>query len=121
MKMNTVRVFTLLVGAYFIPGCASTKYAQLKEYPQKPYDCQLDIYTVDNDIIKEYEIVCEIESKTGSTLFSNKSYKHAIELGKPIACSCGADAIIVKEVEKVDVNLLNWGEGKAVLIAIKYK
>lgn len=121
MIFSKYKAIFLITGCIILPGCASTRYAQLKEYPQKPHDCHLDIYTVDDTINKEFEIVCEIESKTGSTLFSNKSYMHALELGKPIACFCGADAIIVKEVEKVDMNLFTWGEGRAVLIAIKYK
>jgi len=61
------------------------------------------------------------KAKQEQTSFRKKTYKQAIELAKPQACECGADAIIVFSVDKQGVNLMNWGQGKAVVKGIRYK
>lgn len=113
--------YILVVICLFQLACASVSTDVILPYPSKPYDCPLDVYTSEGDITKEYEEICILHSKTGTTLFENKSFEHAIERSKSKACRCGADAILVISVEKIGVNLLNWGEGRAVVKGIRYK
>ena len=116
IKYNFI-LFTFSIFA----SCVSVRVDTLKEYPPKSRDCHLDVYTVAEEIGKPYEEICVLESKTGTNLFSKKTYKQAIELAKPQACECGADAIIVFSVDKQGVNLMKWGQGKAVVKGIRYK
>ena len=102
-------------------SCASVGVNSLMYYPAKSRNCHLDLYTHTGDIQIEYEEICILYSETGSTLFSTKTYEQAIELAKPKACRCGADAIVVASVEKIGVSLFTWGEGRAKLIGIRYK
>jgi len=104
-----------------ITRCTSVKVTTLKTYPSKPVNCKLDVYINENEIKKDYEIVCELNSKTGTTLFSKKTVANAIDRAKPKACEYGSDAIIVISSEKIGFNFWNWGQGKAMIKGIKYK
>ena len=110
----------LLVTCCFL-SCATVEVIVLKEYPPKPADCEIDVYMIADDIQKPYEEICILDSRTGTNLLSIKTFEQAIKLAKPKACKCGADAILVTEVEKRGINLLDWGEGRAVLKGVKYK
>ncbi len=101
-KYFTIKHILVLVSCLFFVSCASVGVNVMKFYPPKSKNCQLDVYTTENDIERQYEHICLLYSKTGSTLFSIKIFENAIERAKPKACQCGADAIIVSSVEKVE-------------------
>lgn len=103
-----------------VTSCVSVKVNVIKEYPAKPYDCPLDVYMIEDDVKKPYEEICILDSKTGTNLFSRKTFEQAIKLAKPKACLCGADAILVKSVDKQGINLLHYGRGSAVVMGVKY-
>ena len=122
MRINSYpSYFILFILCVFHTACASVSTEVLQSYPPKPYDCPLDVYTSEDDITKEYVEVCILHSKTGTSLFDNKSFEYAIERSKPKACKCGADAILVISAEKIGINLTGWGEGRAVVKGIRYK
>lgn len=101
-------------------GCANIGVTKMKE--ATPYDvgCKLDIYTSVNEIKRPYEIVCLINSRTGSTAFHTKTAAAAIEQVKPEACKCGADALLIENIDTEGVSWGGWGKGKAILKAIRY-
>ncbi len=117
----TIRIFLLLTVGSLIASCATVHVNVLKEYPPKPMDCELDVYMIADDIKRPHEEICILESFTGTNLFSKKTFEQAIKLAKPKACKCGADAILVASVDKQGVNLLHWGQGRAVVRGLRYK
>lgn len=119
-QVNFFQILTVATFLFFA-GCASVGVTVMKQYPAKPEDCDLDVYTGKDEISKEYEAICLIDSKTGSTAFSEKTVAKAIELAKPEACECGSDAILVASGDKEGMSAGSWGEGKAMIKGIKYK
>src|SRR5688572_28008672 len=92
-------IFTLII-CLICCSCASVFTKVVQYYPPKPADCDLDVYTTAEEIEKDYEVICILESQTGTSLFDDKSYQYAIERAKPKACKCGADAIFITSVQK---------------------
>ena len=111
----------LIMLASTIISCVTVQVNVLKEYPPKPYNCPLDIYMIEEDINRPYEEICILESKTGTNLFSKKTFEQAIKLAQPKACRCGADAILVTSVDKYGVNVLHYGRGIALVKGIRYE
>ncbi len=102
-------------------SCASVGVSTLKQYPAKSENCRLDIYTSRDDISKSFEVISVIDSRTGSTLFHSRTAAQAIENARPYACQAGADAILIKNAGTTGVGYSSWGEGNAIIEAIKYK
>jgi hypothetical protein len=121
MVRYAIRFFSLIFIGNLIASCATVHVNKLKEYPPKPLDCELDVYMIADDIKRPHEEICILESLTGTNLFSKKTFEQAIKLAKPKACECGADAILVSSVDKQGVNLLHWGQGRAVVRGLKYE
>ena len=119
-KLNLRNIITMVIFLLTM-GCASVGVNVMKSYPPKSADCQLDIYQSESDIKKDYEVVCSLDSRTGTSLLSRKTVANAIERARPKACKCGADAILIVSTEKVGVRLWSWGRGKATIKGIKYK
>ena len=104
-----------------LASCASVDVAKMKTVPAKAENCILDIYSEASAIKKPYEVACILGSSTGTTLFADKSVQHAIDIAKPEACKCGADAILVDSVSKTGMSLMGYGQGAASIKAIVYK
>lgn len=104
-----------------LASCASVDVAKIKTLPPKKENCSLDIYSEASAIKKPYEVACVLGSSTGTTLFADKSIQHAIDIAKPEACKCGADAILVDNVSKTGMSLTGYGQGTASIKAIVYK
>jgi hypothetical protein len=117
MKKATV----ILSIALCMCACASVGVQVVKEQSSKQTDCKIDVYTSENEIKREYETLCLIDSKTGSTLFDKKTIAAAIDIAKPKACKCGADALLVMSADRRGVSVFSWGDAKTVLKGIKYK
>jgi len=116
-----IQYLIFLVSFCLLSSCATVTVQTIKEYPKKSQDCELQVFTTVEEIEKPYEEICILYSQTGSSLFSNKTFEQAIELTKPKACHCGADAILITYTEKVGMGLFSWGEGKAVVTGIRYQ
>ena len=113
-------ILMLLCFSFVITGCAAVGVTTLKSYSQKPADSSLDIFSSIEEIHKPYEIICLIDSKTGNSLFNDKTVAGAINLAKPKALECGADAILVENMQTVSGNGFNYGHASAIIKAIKY-
>lgn len=111
-------MFTGLV--LLMTSCASVGVNISKSYPPKDKDCMLDVYYSEQEVKKSFEVIALIDSKTGSNLFAKKTVSAAIELAKPKACECGADAIIITQMDKEGVTAGGYGYGKAMIKCIKY-
>ena len=105
---------------FFVSACASVGVTQTKQTVAKPEDCPLDIYTSDSEIKRKFEVVCLLDSKTGSTLFANKTVAGAIENARPHACECGGDGMVVGDTRVEGVSMAGWGEGTAMIKVIRY-
>lgn len=117
--MNTLRAATLL-SLLLVSACASVGVTPLKTASSKPYDCSLDIYLSEKEVPKSFETLCLLDSRTGTTAFDDRSASAAINLSRPHACQCGADAIVVSQVDTEGMTLSGWGQGKAIIRAIRY-
>ncbi len=101
-------------------SCGSVGIEVSKVYPSRGSHCNLDVYFSENEIKQKYEVIALIDSKTGQTLYNKKTSAAAIENAKPKACSCGADAILLVQSDKVGGNGMSYGYGKATLKCIRY-
>lgn len=101
-------------------GCASVGVTKLKSATAKNKYCELDVYLSEDEIKKPHEVLCLLDSKTGGSAGTNKTIAGAIEVGKWAACRCGADAIVYINGRSEGATLVTWGEGFAVLKAIRY-
>ena len=113
------RIAVVLVVANL--GCASVGVTRLGEAPPKAAGCKLDIYTSEAEIKRPFKVVCLIDSRTGSTAFDSKTAAAAIQNAKPMACGCGADALIVAMADTEGASYARWGQGKAILKAVSYQ
>ena len=121
MKLKMKQIIILFM-ACIAWSCAVVKVESVsnKEQP-KPSNCKLDVYYSKNDVKRKYIVACEIYSRTGGSLFANKSLKGAIKKAKPKVCSCGADALFVESSNESEMNMVSWGKTDAKIIAIKYQ
>ncbi len=116
-----MRCLAVLLGGVLIAGCAKVGVTRLDQsFSPRPENCHLDIYTDTGKIPRAYREVCLIDSQTGTTAFANKTVAAAIELARPAACSCGADAIIVSGTATEGISMAGWGRGSAIIKAIVY-
>ena len=102
-------------------ACTSVGVTQTKTgIPAKRSNCPLDVYTTDSEVTRPFEVVCLIDSRTGTTLFHSKTAAAAIEHTRPYACECGADAIVLMSADTEGLTWATWGRGKAIVKAIRY-
>lgn len=109
----------VLVG--LLAGCAHVGVTTVKEVAARPEGCKLDVFTSDKEIKGEYEVLCLLDSKTGSTAFADRSIAGAINEARPFACQCGGEAILLSDSRVEGVNLASWGEGYATIKVIRFK
>ena len=119
--MKTIlKLLSFFIILFFFYSCASVGVTKSKSYPAKAADCNLDIYFSESEIKKPFEVIALIDSKTGSNAFAKKTVSAAIDLAKPKACECGADAILVVQMDKEGVTAGGYGFGKAMIKCLKY-
>ena len=114
---NFLKLLSFPIAILVLSACASVGVTVSKSYPAKVKNCNLDIYFSESEVKRPYEVIAQIDSKTGSNL--NKTVAKAIENAKPQACKCGADAIIVGQTNTVTVSG-GGGYGSAIMKCIKY-
>lgn len=110
----------LLVSCTVLAGCARTKVTISQYAEPKVKACAIQVFSTEEEVTKPFKVLCTIDSKTGTNAFSKKTVQQAVELAKPKACQCGADAIIVTSAEKEGVSFSNYGYGQATIKAIKF-
>jgi hypothetical protein len=101
-------------------GCATVGVTRMKQAAAKPEGCQLEVFGAESEVKRPFDVVCLLDSKTGTTLFDDRSAAAAIEKAKPEACRCGGDGIIVGEAGASGADLGGWGQGKATLRVIRF-
>ena len=114
------RLLLFYIGFLLFVSCATVGVTVIKSYPPKDSNSPLDIYTSKDDIKRPYEVICLLDSQTGTTAFSDKTAAAAIENSKAAARKCGADAILVESVDRQGATYASWGSGKAIIKGIKY-
>lgn len=114
------KISLICATALIFSSCASVDVARIKSLPPKGENCALDTYSDVTSVKKSYEVACVLGSSTGTSLFADKSIQHAIDLAKPEACKCGADAILVEHVSSTGMSLTGYGQGSASIKAIVY-
>ena len=105
----------------FLPACTTVGVTTVgkPELDHGEY-CHLDVFTSEAEVGRPFRVVCLIDSRTGTTAFHDRTAAAAIRHAKPEACKCGANAIIIAGVATDGVTAWTWGEGKAIIKAIKY-
>lgn len=104
-------------------GCATTNVTRMGEveYPPREIGCKIDVlYEAPKK--KKFERVCLISRITSASVFDRKTLEAMLPDLSEEACQCGADAILLTQVEEGTV----WGShatasGRATAFAIKYK
>ena len=116
-----MRILSIFIGVFVLFSCASSGVQKVREFPTKEKGCVLDVYTEEKEVTKNYDVVCLIDSKTGSTLYNKKTIAKAIDLSKRKACECGADAVVLVSSDRKGTSFWSWGEAYVVVKGIKYK
>jgi hypothetical protein len=102
-------------------GCATVGVTHLREDLQpKDISCPLQVFTSSSPIKAPYEEVCLIDSRTGGRAFDQNTVAGAIDQARGAACGCGADALIVMDTKIEGPNANTWGQGSAVIKAIRF-
>ncbi|MFZ5579833.1 MAG: hypothetical protein ACOZAQ_05155 [Pseudomonadota bacterium] len=114
------KFLTSLAAASLLTGCASVGVTSIKQFPPKPENCALDVFSSEKEVAKPFTVACVLDSSTGTTLFHDRTAAAAIEQAKAQACACGADAIIIGGMANEGISAFSWGRGAAVVKAIKY-
>ena len=116
-----LRRFTLLPLLFVATACATAGVKTVTSAPPRPKDCALQVFTSEKAVKTKYEVLCHIESKTGTSLLAEKTVAGALKVAKPHACKCGADALILTGSQTDGVSLVSWGRGHASVKAIRFK
>lgn len=111
----------LVVSVVLLSACSSMGTTQLTKAAPKAPNCELDIYSSEKEIKRPYTPVCVIDSRTGTTAFHDKTASAAINNARPLACQCGADAILIDQMSTDGMTFMTWGKGTAILRGIRYK
>lgn len=101
-----------------LAGCSTVGVTSLKSAPSKPAGCPLQVFMSTDDLKADgraYEALCMIDVKTGAGLPSERTMAAAINLARPKACECGADALVLQESPAVEVG------ASGILKAIRWK
>jgi hypothetical protein len=109
----------ILLVVCLLPACAGVGVTQLKDVPSREPDCKLDVYTEAKEVTRPVEAVCLLDAHTSARAFTDRTISGAIELAKPEACKCGADALILMSGRSEGANMTN-GQGFATLKAVRY-
>ena len=115
---NTVRGLCFFALATLV-SCASVRVKEVNSAAARTGDCELPVFKNVSEINGAYEVLCELETVTGSALYLKRTAEAAIERGKPAACRCGADALLVVSSGRTKVKLFSWRRGTATVQAIK--
>ena len=119
--MIKLRLLLLIsIASQVLYGCANVGVTKMHGAEPKQANCSLDIFSSPNEIKRAYEVVCLIDSRTGTTAFHTKTAAAAIEQAKPSACECGADGILIDYLDTEGATLATWGKGEAVIKAVRY-
>ena len=112
----------LLAATVTLTACGSTGVVRVgkAQPPPKPDGCPIAVFESEEDVHRPFEKVCVIDAKTGSTLYNDRSPKGAMKKVTVAACQCGADAVVLRRVEKKGVSLASWGSSAMTVLAIRY-
>ena len=109
-----------ILGSLLLVACASAGVTRLRAAPPKPEGCNLDIYSSQDEVKREHEVLCVIDATSGRTLGDDRTVRGAIKQAGPEACRCGADAMVIMNSSTTTANAAGWGEGTVVVRAIRY-
>lgn len=111
-----------IVSAIVFTACGSTGVVRVgkTQFPPKPAGCPIAVFEAEEDVGRPFEKVCVIDAKTGSSLYVDRSPTGAMKKVSAAACQCGADAVILRQVQKKGVSLTSWGSSAMTVLAIRY-
>lgn len=118
---KVIKLVSLFSYVLVITSCASVGITTIKKHPPRGENCSIDIYTDKKEIKVPYEVISLIDSHTGSTLVHVRTASQAIENAKPAACEAGANAMLIESTDTEGVTYGRWGQGKAIIKALRYK
>ncbi|MBE9466103.1 hypothetical protein ACFP1I_29895 [Dyadobacter subterraneus] len=103
-----------------LSSCASVKVEKVAANLPKSRNCNLDVFSNENDVKQEFQVVCAIDSKTGNSIWNKRTAEAAIENAKNKACECGADAIIITSSGRTKLKFYSYRRGVASMKGVKY-
>ena len=106
--------------AFLTSGCSAVGVTRLIEAQPRSADCHLDVYSSASEIKRPYKVVCLLDSRTGTTLFHRRTGAAAVDNARRKACHCGAHAILISQMDTEGMSMARWGQGKALIRAIRY-
>lgn len=115
-----IKSFILTACLIALSSCASVGVTKIKPAEPKDKKCSIAVFTSESEVKRPFEVVCLLDSGTATNLFADKTVSGAINLAKPEACRCGADAILLVNGDTEGVSMTGWGRGKALLKAIRF-
>ncbi|KAA6439340.1 hypothetical protein FEM33_13830 [Dyadobacter flavalbus] len=120
MFANLIKVYVYgLILLSVLTSCASVRVKEVKHVEAKASDCRLPVFRNASEISGAYDVLCDLESITGSSLYVRRSAEAAIKKAMPAACRCGADAVLVISSGRTNLSFFSWRRGVATLQAIQ--
>jgi len=103
-------------------GCASSGSVQVSSSAAqpKPENCEIELFVSEQDIKRPLERVCIVSARTGTSVFEDKSPEAAVKHAKAEACKCGADALVLTDMERQGVTWTGWGKSQVKATAIRF-
>lgn len=119
MKLSSL----VSLGLIFIAaGCASSGSVPTGSEANKPKpdNCTIELYAAEGDVKRPFTRVCIVSASTGSTLLSKKSPEAAVARAKKEACRCGADALVLSDMQREGISWKGWGKSAVKATAIRF-
>ena len=111
----------ILLLTTLVAGCAAVTVTEVgPRGAERQAECRLDVYLSEHGVNRAYNVVCLIDSVTGSHPMADTGIEAAINRGKNAACRCGADAVILTRARAEGVGVDHWQRGSVALTAIRY-
>ena len=113
-------LINLVLIIFVLSSCASVKIEKITDNSPKSRNCNLDVFSNENELKRKFQVVCELDSKTGNSIWNKRTAQAAVENAKNKACECGADAIIITSSGRTKLKFYSYRRGVASMKGIRY-
>lgn len=114
---NHIKLVLLI---FVLSSCASVKVEKLTANPPKSKNCNLEVFNNESEVKRKFQVVCNLDSKTGNSIWNKRTAEAAIENAKNKACECGADAIVINSSGRTKLKFYSYRRGVASMKGVKY-
>lgn len=103
-------IIRILALGYILASCTTAGvYHYTSERPVvSNSDCKLDMYWDKNQVGEQVELLCEVQANVPVFPWSEQFSDRALKEAMPLACSCGASAIYIRNTYKQGLKVVGF-------------